>query len=79
MEPSEEEQVNQVKEIIQYIVAGNKEAKHTTLDIILAYTATPEHRALFKTTECCKELLRVLPEPDMDAKLKVMKCLINFS
>ena len=73
------EQQAQIIEIIQFLLSNKKEARHQALDIILAYSSTTENRRLFKETDCCKELLRLLPEADEEAQLKIIKALINFS
>lgn len=56
------ESIAQIRQVIQYLTAQSLEARVTALDIILAYTATPQHRSLFETTDVCKELLRLLPD-----------------
>ena len=41
------DQVDQLKQVVAYLGSDQKEARHTALDIILAYTDSPDHRALF--------------------------------
>lgn len=74
-----DDQIEQLKEILLFLVSNKPEARHQALDIILSYTAAAEHRRLFRATNVCKELLRVLPEPDPKGKVKILKCLINLS
>ena len=54
-------ETNQMKEVIEFLAAGNPEQKQGAMDIILPYTGTAETRALFKDTEIAKELCRQLP------------------
>jgi methionine synthase I (cobalamin-dependent) len=54
----------QIKAVLQYL--QKKETRKEALDIVLAYTATPENRALFEGLDVCKVLLRLLPEDDMN-------------
>ena len=74
----ESEQVEQIKDLIGFLRASKKE-KMGALEIITPYSGTEETRALFATTDICKELLRLLPEPDADLTVGALKCLINFS
>ena len=68
-----------MNEVLAYLSSDQKEARHTALDIILAYTATEDARKIFLVTDCCKALLRCMPLPDPEGRLKILKCLINLS
>lgn len=91
MDSAEASQVQQMKEVIDFLAQGNVEQKDGALDIILQFSATPEQRKLFVTTDVSKELLRAVPAISVkdhgdkvaaalrDVRLKALKCLINFS
>ena len=49
------------------------------LEIIAPYSGSEEARSVFATTDVCKELLRILPDPDAEVTINALKCLINFS
>lgn len=67
----------QIKAVLQYL--QKKETRIQALDIVLAYTATKDNRALFTGLDICKILLRLLPEEGAGVAQKVAQCLINFS
>lgn len=69
----------QMKEVISFLLSTQPEARQQALDIILAYTGNDDKRRLFCETDCCKELLRLLPETDDESKLKIVKILINLA
>jgi hypothetical protein len=69
----------QMKEVISFLLSPQLEARAQALDIILAYTGNDDKRRLFCETDCCKELLRLLPETDDASKLKIVKILINLA
>ena len=74
----ESEQVQQMQEVIGFLRASKQE-KLGALEIIAPYSGSEESREVFATTDVCKELLRLLPEPDADLTINALKCLINFS
>ena len=69
----------QMVEVIGFLLSPQLEARAQALDIILAYTGNDDKRRLFCETDCCKELLRLLPETDDASKLKIVKILINLA
>ncbi|CDW79364.1 duf383 domain containing protein [Stylonychia lemnae] len=79
----DKEQIKQVilfldsKEVrIAIILTNLQKAQGQALDIILAYSTTPQNRELFHGTDICKILLRLLPEGN---SVRIASCLINFS
>ena len=77
-QPVDPEEQSQMIEVIGFL-QQSKEQRQQALDIILAYTANAEKRRLFCATNCCKELLRLLPPAEDEAKLKIVKILINLT
>ena len=55
--------VGQMTEVIVYL--DNKSARGEALKVILGYTSTDEHRAMFVGKELTKRCLRLVIEPDM--------------
>ena len=74
----ESDAVAQMMDVVEFLRAS-KPQRMGALEIIAPYSGTPESREVFMTTDVCKELLRLLPEPDLEVTIQVLKCLINFS
>ena len=70
--------VSQMNEVIGFL-KGDKAQKIGALEIISPYSGSEDARSVFATTDVCKELLRVLPDPEAEVTVNALKCLINFS